>query len=789
MSRSVSISGVSNPNNKSNLNSYNNLRSASIGGSTFFNNSINNDTTIGSDQDKDLKSMNNQDLYDDSETNTVEKEIDIVGAISTLHLDEDEDDDTQTKDSTINSDKLESTKTSSNNTSSIIGNANHQLPKQPLHQAPYFFNHPYANHASFTPQPSNNFINNGSGDVSTNWMNQNNLPNGVNRNGFVPNSENPIKTNTGEEIKLPYVKPFDLPNSKDSTQLKSQSNSKARDDKESTNDANIKEHQVNFQTQQQQLHPHQFNPFPPSPIGHHPGAPPPPMMPFNYGPLPPHHPLNHQSPTDYQNFDLNIGQLPPPPQPGAQQPHLTNGGSVWNNNNNNNNNSSEQLKNQPGIQNPNYRYNNTNNNINGYKNISQYQHLQQHPQNNFMNNNSYYTNGHNNRRNNRNGNFNNHHNHYNNYQNNRNHNHYQRKGEDASKYFNHKAIDFKGSILNLCIDQHGCRFLQKELEEDGENQEAEPKEENEELSINQTANLIFEEIQLKLVDLMIDPFGNYLIQKLIKYLSSNQLLKLIELTSNDFYLISINSHGTRTLQKLIENCNTKNQIELIIQSLKSYVIELSNDLNGNHVIQKCLTNFNNEQNQFIYDLILKNLVVISCHRHGCCVLQKALDFGNTKQNNEIFKEISKNVEILIYDPYGNYVIQYILNNTSKENETNLNKIIEYIKINIIKISTHKFSSNVIEKLLKQQQQQAPEQQTKQIEIQQKNQEILINEILKLSSNDLNLILKDSYGNYVLQTCLNFANLKQLTKLSNLLLPLLPQIKNTPYGRRILNKLQ
>ena len=52
--------------------------------------------------------------------------------------------------------------------------------------------------------------------------------------------------------------------------------------------------------------------------------------------------------------------------------------------------------------------------------------------------------------------------------------------------------------------------------------------------------------------------------------------------------IALNSHGTRALQKMIEFVSTPEQIQTVIKALNGKVVELIQDLNGNHVIQKCL---------------------------------------------------------------------------------------------------------------------------------------------------------------------------------------------------------
>ena len=49
-------------------------------------------------------------------------------------------------------------------------------------------------------------------------------------------------------------------------------------------------------------------------------------------------------------------------------------------------------------------------------------------------------------------------------------------------------------------------------------------------------------------------------------------------------------------------------------------------------------------------------------------------------------------------------------------------------------------------------------------------------------------LKDSYANYVIQTCLDFAEEDQRAQFIDCIRPLLPSIRNTPYGKRIYTKI-
>ena len=85
----------------------------------------------------------------------------------------------------------------------------------------------------------------------------------------------------------------------------------------------------------------------------------------------------------------------------------------------------------------------------------------------------------------------------------------------------------------------------------------------------------------------------------------------------------------------------------------------------------------------------------------------------------------------------------------------------------------KFSSNVIEKCIR-----VAEHSTR---------KMLIEELLNRTR--LEKLLRDSYGNYCVQTALDYAEPGQHALLVEGIRPVLPLIRNTPYGKRIQNKLQ
>ncbi|XBW37492.1 hypothetical protein QEN19_003073 [Hanseniaspora menglaensis] len=335
-------------------------------------------------------------------------------------------------------------------------------------------------------------------------------------------------------------------------------------------------------------------------------------------------------------------------------------------------------------------------------------------------------------------------------------------------------IDENTDYYKLSKDQYGCRYLQKQLENDSDD--------------NIFLDKIFQKLLTNYQELSVDPFGNYLLQKIVEYLDEPSLeLLILELKPN-LYTISKNQYGTRSLQKIIDAIY---QYESLCDILVNDgfmnielvdIVDLINDINGNHVIQKCIFKFKN----FHYGFIIKamvhnnNIIKISKNKHGCCVLQKLLSNCNINQMYDLMLKILEFDFELINDQFGNYIVQFLLdvdteitiekNNRKSKTPLNLNYILKFMdleNLDLIKLSCLKFSSNVIEKLL--------------IKFFEKlnlfmrvSKDVCSNDdenlnllqthmlsVIILFNININTLIKDNYGNYTLQTLLDTNNYQNL----------------------------
>ncbi|KAI7901042.1 armadillo-type protein [Cokeromyces recurvatus] len=332
-----------------------------------------------------------------------------------------------------------------------------------------------------------------------------------------------------------------------------------------------------------------------------------------------------------------------------------------------------------------------------------------------------------------------------------------RSGSDQQqdRFADAKVEDFIGKFYELCKDQNGCRFLQKKMEEKEDGMK--------------NLEMIFNEIHPHFTELMTDPFGNYLCQKMLEKCNHDQRTIIVETVAPELVKIALNMHGTRAVQKLIEYLSTTEQIKTVTAALKSNVVTLIKDLNGNHVIQKCLHRLSSKNNQFIYDAVCDNCIEVASHKHGCCVLQRCFDHATVSQKDQLVDEIAKHALPLVQNPFGNYVVQYVLElGVTRYSESIIHRFVNHVCI----LSVQKFSSNVIENCIR--------------TAQPATRRLLIAELI--DQNVMEKLLHDSFANYVVQTSLDFADEDQRAELVECIRPLLPTIRTTPYGKRIHSKI-
>ncbi|UCS19630.1 uncharacterized protein HLK63_D05775 [Nakaseomyces glabratus] len=245
-----------------------------------------------------------------------------------------------------------------------------------------------------------------------------------------------------------------------------------------------------------------------------------------------------------------------------------------------------------------------------------------------------------------------------------------------------------GHALEFCKDQHGSRFIQKELAT------APPPE----------RELVFNEIRDHALSLANDVFGNYVIQKFFEYGSKTQKDILVEQFRGKMEELSLQMYACRVIQRALEFIDAQQRIDLV-RELSHCVLQMIKDQNGNHVIQKAIECIPIDLLPFILNSLEGHIYHLSTHSYGCRVVQRLLEFGTLEDQKRILEELKDFIPYLIQDQYGNYVIQHILQHGSDVNLASEHmrvikqEIINNVADNIVEFSKHKFASNVVEKAI------------------------------------------------------------------------------------------
>mmetsp|Transcript_27005 Transcript_27005/g.53925 ORF Transcript_27005/g.53925 Transcript_27005/m.53925 type:complete len:895 (-) Transcript_27005:326-3010(-) len=352
-----------------------------------------------------------------------------------------------------------------------------------------------------------------------------------------------------------------------------------------------------------------------------------------------------------------------------------------------------------------------------------------------------------------------------------------------------------GNVRRLSRDQVGCRLLQQALDEDGAT----------------AATAILNEGLTFWAEAMVDPFGNYLFQKILERITPDERVTLVKSVSTRLVNASLNLHGTRSVQKIVEVCaideeeNEEEEEEerkraeeeaakqdddsdkskkkkkkkdtaakILTDALKPAAARLCIDSHGNHAIQRILLKLPYQYTQFIFDAVAASVEDVARHRHGCCVIQRCLDSRHSAARTHLVTRIVEKSFELMQDAYGNYVVQYVLDVCGDDE---VHAICESVIGKVCLLAIQKFSSNVMEKCL--------ERCTDRV------REEYLNELN--DSDRIRELMMDPFGNYVVQRALSVSTHAQAIRLVETMKPHLSSqngggIRNTAGGRRILGKI-
>uniref|UniRef100_A0A0E0KN44 PUM-HD domain-containing protein n=1 Tax=Oryza punctata TaxID=4537 RepID=A0A0E0KN44_ORYPU len=318
-----------------------------------------------------------------------------------------------------------------------------------------------------------------------------------------------------------------------------------------------------------------------------------------------------------------------------------------------------------------------------------------------------------------------------------------------------ELVNVVGHVMEVSMDQFGSRFIQQKLE----------------VASADDREKIFPEILTNAIALTTDVFGNYVIQKFFEFATESQLSQLADQLRGHFLQLSFQMYGCRVVQKVIDVVDLERKIS-IVGELKNSVLRCISDQNGNHVIQKCIECVPEDHIPFVIEDILQKIYPLCTHQYGCRVIQRVLEHcHNPATQSAVMDEIVERAFDLTEDKFGNYVVQHVLEHGRPEERSS---IIQKLSGQVVNLSQQKYASNVVEKCLSF---GTPDE-----------REGLIREVVS-SGQTFQGLMKDQFGNYVVQRILQTCDDKFLVVILSSIKMHLNELKNYTFGKHIVARVE
>ncbi|PLW10641.1 hypothetical protein PCASD_22273 [Puccinia coronata f. sp. avenae] len=303
----------------------------------------------------------------------------------------------------------------------------------------------------------------------------------------------------------------------------------------------------------------------------------------------------------------------------------------------------------------------------------------------------------------------------------------------SNKHRRWELKDMTGLIVEFAGDQLGSRHIQSKLDT------ATPEEKT----------IVFEEIYPHVLQLSMDVFANYVVQKFFEQGSEAQKAKLADSLRGHVLPLSLQMYGCRVIQKALEFIQVPQQ-HLLIKELEGEVIQCAKDQNANHVLQRSLERIDCGVNLFISKAFTGQAFALATHPYGCRVLQKVFEHMPDEQTKPLLEELHRFSNNLMTDQYGNYVAQWIITDGKKDDAA---AMLANVQGQVLLLSKHKFASNVVEKAI--------------LKSTDEEKKDMIDEILAPrpdGTSTVGIMLKDAFANFPLQKFLQAAKEPQRAQL-------------------------
>ncbi|KAL3786272.1 hypothetical protein HJC23_005350 [Cyclotella cryptica] len=237
--------------------------------------------------------------------------------------------------------------------------------------------------------------------------------------------------------------------------------------------------------------------------------------------------------------------------------------------------------------------------------------------------------------------------------------------EDLSKLI----AEFHDHVLTLCHDSHGNHVIQKCIQAQGVLAKTTESKGNQGSGPNLMDRLqfIFDDVMAHIEPLCLHRFGCRVVQRSLECSTEKQRNALLEGITACNERIVVDMYGNYVVQQAIISGGDiyRNAILKTLTKEDGYLCLLSRQKYASNVVERLLEHGSVEQRELLIKEFLKvdrksglrSAVVMAQHRIANYVIQKAIEFapeGQQKQN--LWEELSRNREELVKSPYAKHIL-------------------------------------------------------------------------------------------------------------------------------------
>jgi hypothetical protein len=233
-----------------------------------------------------------------------------------------------------------------------------------------------------------------------------------------------------------------------------------------------------------------------------------------------------------------------------------------------------------------------------------------------------------------------------------------------------------------------------------------------------------------------DQQASIFLQQKLKVGTAEQKFEIVEAIVNQAYPLMINRFGNFLVQRCFEH-GTPDQVIAIADAIHGSVLALSMDPFGCHVIQKAFDSVPEDHKAQMVRELLRRIPDTVVHRYACHVWQKLFELRWSGEPPQIMLEVNKalrgmwhevalgetgslvvqnifencieeekrpaieeviaNIDLIAHGQFGNWCIQHLCEHGSPPDKR---RVVDHILANSYSYSIDQFASKVVEKCLK-----------------------------------------------------------------------------------------